>query len=172
MALDIEDGTGLDTAEAYSSVSDADAYFLRRNLTVWATLTTEAKEAALIAGAAYVTERYEPGLAGERTRVTQGLAFPRLGMLVGGALYPPDTVPLQVKTAALELAYESTRPGGLWAVTDPNAPVVVERTVGPITRKFKAPDSTAPRQKEFDRVTALLARFVRTITYPLRTERV
>ena len=47
MALIVEDGTGLETAESYASVAQADARLAALGMTNWATLTTTEKEQAL-----------------------------------------------------------------------------------------------------------------------------
>ena len=47
MSLIVEDGTGMETAESYASVAQADARLAALGMTNWATLTTTEKEQAL-----------------------------------------------------------------------------------------------------------------------------
>lgn len=126
MALEVEDGTGLANAEAYISVSDADAYFTARGNTTWAALTTEAKEQALRKGADYL-EGYR--WKGDRYSATQALAWPRSSVIVDGYTLDADTLPAALVRANAELALKASA-GELLA--DVGAQVKSE-TVGPIS---------------------------------------
>lgn len=75
MALIVEDGTGLATAESYVSVSDADAYHVSFGNTDWAGYSTEQKEIALRRATVYIDSNYT--FAGEKYRLAQRLEWPR-----------------------------------------------------------------------------------------------
>ncbi len=73
MALIVEDGTGLSTAEAYASVVEADAYFVLYPNPLWTGSNTD-KEAALRQGARFLDTRYR--IRAPRKYQYQALAFP------------------------------------------------------------------------------------------------
>lgn len=118
--LIVEDGTGLSTAEAYISVTDADAYFSARGVTAW-TGTEEAKEAVLRRGATYLDNAYRGKWRGYRSHELQALAWPRASWPANQAFFetstrantiqdedgyniPNNEVPRQVKHANAEAA--------------------------------------------------------------------
>lgn len=125
MAIVIEDGSGLDNAEAYISVADADTYFSLRGNAAWAALTTEQKEQALRRAVDYMTAVYGQRWKGERSSTTQALDWPRDGVLG----VESDVVPVPVQRANAELAVRASA-GDLLA--DQGAQVTQE-TVGPIS---------------------------------------
>lgn len=120
MALVVEDGTGLSTAEAYISVDDADAYFAARGVTAW-TGTDTAKEEVLRRGATYLDNAYRGKWRGYRSNEDQALAWPRASWPANQAFFETSTrantiqdedgyniannaVPRQVKYANAEAA--------------------------------------------------------------------
>ena len=74
MAIIVEDGTGLTTAETFVSVADADAYHLAMNNATW-TGAEAVKESALRRAAQYIDTRYR--YKGERKNLNQALEWPR-----------------------------------------------------------------------------------------------
>jgi hypothetical protein len=115
MALIVEDGTGLVSAESYISVADADIYHSNRGNTAWAALSTTAKEQALRKGTDYIEEVYRLRFLGYRHTELQALSFPRdevprrdFTYLNQYSFYPNDSVPTEVKDACAVLAYKST----------------------------------------------------------------
>lgn len=128
MAIVVEDGTGLSTAEAYITVADADTYFANRGNAAWAALTTTAKEQALRAGADYMQAVYGGAWAGCKLKITQALDWPRTAVLY------PTTLPVEIMRANAELALRAST-GTLLA--DQGAQVVSE-TVGPVSVTYAA----------------------------------
>lgn len=129
MALVVEDGTGLPNAEAYISVTNADAYLLARGNAAWSALTTEAKEQALRNGADYMIGVYGSRWKGARKTAEQALDWPRTGVVANGFDVADDTVPAAVARANAELAVRASA-GEL--LGDQGAQVKQE-TVGPIS---------------------------------------
>ncbi|MGY3265804.1 DnaT-like ssDNA-binding protein [Lysobacter sp. HA35] len=123
MALVVEDGSGLTTAEAYISVAAADAYFADRGNTAWAALTSTAKEQALRAGADYMQAVYGGAWVGCKLKLTQALDWPRTSVLY------PAPIPAEISRANAELALRAAT-GSLLA--DQGAQVTSE-TVGPVS---------------------------------------
>ena len=99
MALIVEDGTGLSDANSYVSVAYADAYFLARNVTSWASLTI--KEALLIQATDYMEAVYSESWKGTTLNDTQALfCTPRI---IEDEVINPD----RLKKAVCELALKA-----------------------------------------------------------------
>lgn len=118
-AIIVEDGTGIDGANAYTNLAAADAYLVARGL--WAatpTVTQEgtdaeppasgpdpaivaAKEAAIIRAADALNVL---NWKGEMCFPLSLMAWPRTGVEVNGAAVPVDSVPPAVVRANMELA--------------------------------------------------------------------
>lgn len=103
MALITEDGTGIDDAESYASVEEADAYHSDRENTAWADAEPTSKEAALRKATDFIETVYGPRFFGERLVPSQNLSFPRDPVSWDGS--PSwDGVPPRVVRATAELA--------------------------------------------------------------------
>lgn len=124
MAIVIEDGSGLSTAEAYISVADADAYHEARGNTAWTELSGDVlKEQALRKAADFMVQRYRTKWKGVRTKSTQALDWPRSGVVteqvldasvvvptvadVDSHIIPSNVVPVDIQRANAELALRS-----------------------------------------------------------------
>lgn len=169
MALIVEDGTGLSTAESLCSVADADAYHLNRGAAAWAALTTAAKEQNLRKATDYMTQAYRLRWNGSRVTATQALDWPRHGVpredyyvtssvppnsIDGQFYYPSDEVPLEVARACAELSLRALS-GDLLA--DVERAVRRER-VGPIETEYEPGSLQSTRYAAVD---AMLAPFLR-----------
>jgi len=96
MAFTPEDGTGLSTANANTTVEYADAYFAERNVTLWSDLFLSAKQAALIKGTDYIEMRWSSKFKdNELFPDIQALSFPRNGKVA---------IPVNVLKATCEYA--------------------------------------------------------------------
>lgn len=122
MALEVEDGTGKTDAESYISVTDADTYFSKRGITLWATLLTEEKEQALRRSTDYLGQVYRLRWKGARAVANQALDWPRsfveqedyeyaglngYTMIGGQYYYPSNAVPVEVMNACAEMAFKA-----------------------------------------------------------------
>lgn len=148
MALIVEDGSGLSTAEAYISVVDADAYFSARGNAAWALLTTEQKEQALRRGAEYMSAVYGGAWRGHRLKLTQSLDWPRTSVLY------PIPIPLEIARANAELALRASA-GELLA---DQGTQVVQETVGPVSVTYAA---GARQNVRYAYVDAMVQRWMR-----------
>lgn len=160
MAVVIEDGTGVATANAYVDVATANAYFLARNVTTWAAKTTPEKEAAIIRGTEFIEAEYAGKWAGGRSTFIQALAWPRVGVpgpdYVG--LLPALALPQALVTATLEAALLAST-SDLYASGSTAGAFVTEETVGPITTKYAKGVSSTDRtsiRPTTNRIEALL----------------
>lgn len=106
MAFIVENGTGLQDANSLTSVSFADEYFADRMNDVWAKLTVDAKQAALLKATAYVCGNYE--FKGARLTHSQALCWPRTG-ITGPEGQIPTGVPKCIQTATCELAVRASK---------------------------------------------------------------
>lgn len=174
MAIEVEDGTGKANADAYVSVADADAYFLKRNVTAWSAMDDAAKEAALIRSADFITEQYETRFVGVRLVPTQALSWPR--DLVPdpydptGLVLDPATIPQAVTRASLELAliFRNNDPYDPKGTEVAGGALVSERKkIGPIEteKRYSTSSTTTVMQTaipspEEDRITAMLRPFL------------
>jgi len=104
MTLEVEDGTGLDDAESYVSVAEADAYFTALGNDNW-TGSTSVKEAALRKATEYLDATYN--WRGLIFSVEQTLGWPRTGVYDREGRDLAESVPLRVKKATYELALAS-----------------------------------------------------------------
>ena len=97
MALNIESGNGDSNSETYNGTDFIDAYFLKRGITEWATLTN--KEALEVRGMDFLENNYT--YLGTKLVSTQALSFPRV--INGETVLPP----LSLKNALCELALKA-----------------------------------------------------------------
>lgn len=102
MAIIVEDGTGLSTAQTYASVATANAYHTARGNTSW-TGTDAAKEYALTRAAQALDGRYSQYWPGYRYSETQALDWPRTDAVdIDG--YDLDGLPQGIVDACCEAA--------------------------------------------------------------------
>ena len=94
--LIVESGNGDSNSESYIDVAFADAYFLKRGITQWASLTN--REQLIIRAMDYIENNYT--YQGTKLVSTQALQFPRL--IDGETVYPAS-----LKSAVCELALKA-----------------------------------------------------------------
>jgi hypothetical protein len=157
MALVVETGAGLATAESYISEADADTYHEKRGNTAWDSVTD--KEANLRKATDYMLQNYRESWKGVRMTGTQALDWPRgfvyITPFLHGALgnYPylvaDNIVPVEVKNACAELALKAST-GDL----NPDlAKDIISQTVGPISTTYAA---SSPQQKRYRGIDMIL----------------
>ena len=105
MAITVEDGTGLEAANAYVSVETADAYLA--NEATWLALTEAQKEAAITDATVYADNRWGQQLTGSVCVSTQALQFPRDNYTRKGFDYFYDGVPTMWLNGVMEYALET-----------------------------------------------------------------
>lgn len=106
MAFTPEDGSGLDTANAYADVSYVDSYHADRGHASWAGLDTAIKQTCIVRATDYIDKRFGRKFRGQRRRREQELEWPRYNAFDddGFLLADVDTVPRQLKKACAEYA--------------------------------------------------------------------
>jgi len=103
MAIIVEDGTGLATAQSYASVAECDAYHLARGSSAWAAAAAAAKEAALVRASAALDGLYGSRWPGARLTADQALDWPRSDAWDSDG-WPLTLVPAAIKNATCEAA--------------------------------------------------------------------
>ncbi len=106
MALVVEDGTGLSTAESYITVTDADTYATAHgDDSAWDAAIDAEKEEALRLSAQYLDFMYGPTWKGVRSNEDQALNWPRTGVIdPDGFAIDNDALPQKLKDAQVEAA--------------------------------------------------------------------
>jgi len=106
VAIVVEDGSGLATADAYVSVADCSTYFTnRQGSAAWndAGVTDDDKEAAIRNATAYLDRRYRTIWKGRRVYEGQALAFPRQDIQdTDGFAVVSDALPQELVDACCE----------------------------------------------------------------------
>lgn len=114
MTLTVEDGTGLATADALISVSDAAAHHSARGTTTWLAASIGDQESAIRRASAYLMAsfRWRGWPINGRD---QAMPFPRSGLTDRyGYAIDSDSVPREIKAACAELAEaERASPGAM-----------------------------------------------------------
>ena len=141
MALIVENGTGLATAEAYAAVAFVDAWLLEnvQAFAKWTALGTAAQEAACRAATTWLDGQKGGVWPGTIKVSTQALHFPAVNALdVYEVLIDKDSVPVEVERA-MSYAANQIAEGGALSPTTITAGQVVEKfsKVGPIETRTK-----------------------------------
>jgi len=105
MALNVEDGTGLEDADAYVSIATADALLpaFSTDLTNWTASSVPEKEAAIIASTKYMDLVYT-WLGRQLNSPAQALEFPRVDIFCDGVRQASDAIPTAIEEACSLLA--------------------------------------------------------------------
>jgi hypothetical protein len=150
MALIVEDGTGLTTAESYASTAAISTYHSARGNAAWAALTTPQMEEAARRATEYMTGAYRMRWAGERMTAEQALDWPRRLVprkdIAYAQYYATNVVPQEVQNACAALALKAVAGDLLADQTQRKASV----TVGPISTTYEAGSSAAVRYAAVD----------------------
>ena len=161
MAFVVEDGSGKPDASSFASIEQARAYADARGLEL--AEDDGDLEKHLTIATSWIVAQYFGLWLGEAATFTQNLPFPRLDVYNAdtGNVYLPEQMPPVLIAATAELAAEAKR-GALYYRPDPAAKVVTEKTIGPLTTKYAAPNPALyVALYNFGNVRALLAPLTR-----------
>lgn len=139
MALIVEDGTGMATAQSYVSAAVATAYHALRGNAAWALATEANQEAALVRACAALDGYGYNNWRGVRLSAAQALDWPRSGAWDKDG-YPLTGVPATLATSACEAALVEL--GSAGALTKKAEAGLSELTIGPITKKWQGSSSS------------------------------
>jgi hypothetical protein len=163
LALIVEDGTGLPDAMAYAAVQTADTYHRVRGNDAWlaASVSQEAKAAALTRATDYLDGLYRARWAGRPATPAQALCWPRAYAWVQGGYLPFDALPSALVRACCEAALrELQEPGGLAPDIYPGERAISE-VVGPLQVDYApggSPTDVLPVVVAVERLIAPLLR--------------
>ena len=118
MAFIVEDGTGLTDANSYASVQEYRDYAELRNIDVTSELDATI-QGYLVRATDYLELTYE--YLGEKLTETQMLEFPRL------IDYEDTELPLRVKNATIEMAFEQANGATIFKNADKNITSIREK---------------------------------------------
>jgi len=136
MSVVVEDGTGLETANSYISLTDADTYHSDRGNATWAAATEAVRNAALINATQWLDGKYRGRWAGFRGSADQALDWPRYAAYdIDGYYLDSDAVPARIPYAAAEAALAIVDGTDLSPALDRGGRVKREK-VGPIDTEF------------------------------------
>lgn len=157
MALIVEDGTGLATAEAYASVAELQAHRPRSSFSIPVGATDAQIEAALIRATAAVDGYMGSRWPGLRLTSAQALDWPRSGAWDRDG-WPLTGLPAAVKVAAMEAALVEL--GSLGALTEPQSRggQITREKVGPVETEYA---KGAPAATMYPAISQALSRIVR-----------
>lgn len=100
MALTVEDGTGVEGADAYVAIADVDSYATKFGKTGWSALVAADKEIHIRRATRFIDDRFP--FPGTPKTAKQGLFFPVEELYVRS--HEITGVPRQLKDAVCELA--------------------------------------------------------------------
>lgn len=131
MALTIEDGTGVEGADSFATVAEAQAFATARGLTL---PETDAEIEPLLVKAADFLLGMEDRFQGTRSKQDQRLPFPRYAVVLpGGWELGSSAIPAAIKEAQIRLAIDANstdlRPNG-------TGQEVVREKVGPLETEY------------------------------------
>lgn len=141
MALIVEDGTGLASAESYASVAEAKAYWTARvpKFGDISALSDVTIEGALREATQYIDGRYR--FRDVRLLTTQALSFPRSAAAVDYDGQPIPALPARVKSSTIELAFVASDGTDLLPASDRGG-LIKSETIGPLSTTYM--DSAPP----------------------------
>ena len=148
MAIIVEDGTGLATAQTYVSAAEADAYFSAREVDAW-TGSIAVKESAILVATEYMEATYT--WIGRITRDAQALGWPREYLYDKDGRSLSNTVPTAVKRASFELALKAITSTLLLDTTRDD--YVVREKIDVLETEYRA---GAPTRVEYNFVSRIL----------------
>tara|TARA_R110000782_G_C14819221_1_gene413869 strand:- start:22130 stop:22627 length:498 start_codon:yes stop_codon:yes gene_type:complete len=144
MALIVEDGSLVESANSWVSRETFIAYALARGVTVADDAETDAK---LIKACDYING-LEPNLKGCLVERDQATAYPRSGLEIEGWYWTASEIPRQVLNAQLSLALELQAGEDIYNPTLATLPVVSKRVEGAVTVQYANPSQALKVNKE------------------------
>lgn len=148
---DLDSTVGGAAANSFVSIDEADTYLDNRlNTSAWTAASDDDKARGLI-DASRDLSALEPQLQGYRTDSTQALCWPRRYVInrkapintpigiSGFPEYADDSIPVDWKSATIELAFEYVSAGDPSGAALDTDQAILEETVGPITTRYAAP---------------------------------
>ena len=154
MALVIEDGSQVTSADSYVSRADYIAYALTLGTVITDDVTADNQ---LVKAAEYIG-RHEDNLKGERGTRDQALSFPRSGLYIDGWNWTSVEIPRQVILCQQAFALDINAGIDLYnRPQNPNMIAKSKRVEGAVTIAYAVGDSTGQKLSQTSTGDALLA---------------
>ena len=148
MAITVEDGTVVTTANSYISLAD----FITYAAEVGVTVANEAASEVYLVKAFKFIDTMEPRLKGYRRYVKDSNAFPRDGLVVDGYTYDNDEIPQVVIDCQCELALDLVAGVDLYnRKQSDSAPVRSVRVEGAVSKEYAVGVAPAQMRKSLSR---------------------
>jgi len=155
VAFIVEDGTGIEDANAYVDPGFVENYFYADRLAQFKALSADEKLAAIITGTQYIDITYE--WIGDRCSLSQGLNWPRDDAELHGFVI--EGVPAAIKKATCEAAYLYLTGEELYS-NENNKEVAHERIEGAVDISYVNPkDKLKESQSRFEILDKLVRDF-------------
>lgn len=152
MALTIEDGSGVASANSFVTAAEADAFLVVRGYSAW-TGTEAVKEAALAKAFDYLCNGKRFDFRGVRTTAVQRAPFPRTGCQErNGPSWGNNDIPWRLKDAQCLLGLVAIGGKALETALARGGAVTSE-SIGPISTSYAA---NAPNETVYTGVLGLL----------------
>jgi len=161
--MTVETGTGVENADSYVSIAEADSY---NTGTSWGAAETAEKEAALITASEYLDIRFNERYVGRRQSASQSLSWPRYDALVieNMSSYELPSVPVELKKSACYLAQLIIDGTDLYETSDDFGSIKSESsTFGPFSESIEYAGGKS-KIKSFPKVTMLMNRILKSFT--------
>jgi hypothetical protein len=160
MALVVETGAGLSTADSYISLTDANTYVAAHGAdTAWGLASDGNKEKALQLATQYIDLEYGMQFKGIRALGTQALCWPRYNVYDDDNYYvASDDVPRQIEHATVEAALRVIAGDTLLETqSNPGSIKSESKTIGPMSKSIEyMGGKPASGVKVYPKIRALL----------------
>lgn len=156
MAIEVEDGTGKANANSYASIQNLKDFASARRFAIPA---SNPELEALLMKAMDAMRGLD--YAGSKATKNQALDWPRVGVKVNGFCYGADELPPALINAQCALAIEAQRTELLPTISANASGGMIERTVGPITRRWEGGGRSSTRPI-VEKAKAYLSELLRT----------
>lgn len=158
MALIIEDGTMVATANSYATLIEIRAYALERGVTL---PTVDAAVEVMAIKAIDYMESLRSKYKGFAASVTQALCWPRTCVYIDGILVDSTKIPVLIKKAQMQLVIDLN--AGFELMPTIEGASVKKEVVGPIeTEYFPGTNLATPRLTAFN---TLVSQYLRHVPY-------
>lgn len=149
MALIVENGSLVANANSYVDLS-----FFNNYLTTFGVSYTgndAAKEILLLKSMQYL-ESFRSRFKGSKVASTQSLQWPRIDVVIDGFDVLETTIPVELKNMQCQLAVEQIAGKPLFPLpkTSTSEGAVIEKTIGPLTKKFASPSKSYPQVSTYE----------------------
>lgn len=138
----VEDGSGKQDANSYSSVDEVKQYLTDRGITV---VSDEQLAIKLIQACDWL--ECQGSYKGKRVSDEQALAYPRTGVFVNGRELPPSVIPRSLKTAHMQLVADTLQ-SGKPLLEGAQEFALKMRKLGPLTQEWATGSGSQARQKD------------------------